>query len=199
MRSHANLEGKKTIQAVLVDSHPISIWLIVFSLIFLTGDFQSDGARAGGIAITAIGILAAEFIIRMSMLMMLVLKLCRQKTISRHLAHEFSNVSKVRWSYIRFRPSGSRGSKLRAGSSLVHHHQICHRGRTFRAAHRHLRTNGENTTAVRSAVSSTSASIHFMLLQVTVQVGLLAETALAQRAPKQPHHINQSTTSINSM
>lgn len=85
MRSHASLKGKekkkkKTIQAVLVDGHPnclIDCFATDFFCfeIFLTRDLQPDGASAGSIAITAIGILAAEFVIRMSMLMMLVLKL----------------------------------------------------------------------------------------------------------------------------
>jgi hypothetical protein len=122
------------------------------------------------------------------MLMVLMLKLGRQKTISRHLTHEFPDISKVRRSDGRLWSHRTRASKVGIRCMhLLHHHQIGCGGQTFRAAHRYFRANGQDTAAVCSTINPACAAIHFVFLQVPVQVGLLAKTALAQRAPKQPH------------
>jgi len=63
--------------------------------------------------------------------------------------------------------------------------------KVFRTADANFRTSRrEDTGAGRSAEakSATSArsTVHFVLLQVTIQVGLLAETPLAHRTPNWP-------------
>jgi hypothetical protein len=59
------------------------------------------------------------------MLMVLMLKLGRQKTISRHLTHEFPDISKVRRSDGRLWSHRTRASKVGIRCMhLLHHHQI---------------------------------------------------------------------------
>jgi hypothetical protein len=185
--------NNSTIREILTDNY----FYIRLIDSFLTRNFKPDLAISRMIAIAS-GILATKFIVWLWMLMVLMLKLGGQKTISRHLTHEFSDISKVRGSRGCLWSHRTRASEVGIRCYSLHHHQIGCSGQTFRAAHRYFRANGQDAAAVCSTINPACASIHFVFLQVSVQVGLLAKTALAQRAPKQPHHINQSTTSINS-
>lgn len=118
----------------------------------------------------------------------------------RHLSHKAADVGKVGSRYCRMvkmkwiqsnwmhgigRSRDPGQLSRRSRNQLLHHHELAGRApsvdgaRNFRAA-AHFRTSRENAATVGIRPS---LSIHLVLLQVPVQISLLSETALAQRAP----------------